>query len=280
MIGNDNIKRDVRRMVDSLLLDKRRRELGLPSTALTMHSLFFGSPGTAKTTVSRLIARILKHEGIIKGDTFREVVKSEIVGQYVGWTANNVDRIFAELSDKGGGILFLDEAYTYSDDPTCFDHEAINCIVQGMENHREIMCIFAGYKEPMQRFIQSNSGLRSRIGFVFEFGDYDSAAMFEITKYQAQMLGYSLPDGIEKMLTDYFTQLKNLQGDGWGNGREARKIMEQAALQLAERLAKQRGKANKKQCCQLTLTDVENAIKNSLERERTFKEERGRIGFS
>ena len=280
LVGNDNIKSDVRRMVDALLLDKRRRELGLPGTALTLHSLFFGNPGTAKTTVSRLIARILKHEGVMRGDTFREVVKSEIVGQYVGWTAANVDKIFQELSENSGGILFLDEAYTYSDDPTCFDHEAINSIVQGMENHREIMCIFAGYKAPMQKFVEANPGLRSRIGFVFEFGDYDSAEMFKIAEYQAKVLGFTLPHDCEQMLTNYFAELKRLQGDGWGNGREARKIMEQASLQLAERLARQKHKATKRQCCQLTLDDIKNAVENSVIRERAFsQEQRKKIGF-
>lgn len=156
----------------------------------------------------------MKHEGTIKGDAFRECVKSDIVGQFVGWTAANVDKMFKDMAEAGGGVLFLDEAYTYTEkDSTCFDKEAINCIVQGMENHREVMCIFAGYKEPMQAFVQANPGLRSHIGFVFEFGDYNSDAMYAIAQYQAKTLGFELPDGSAEVLTVYFTELKRLQGD-------------------------------------------------------------------
>jgi hypothetical protein len=229
--------------------------------------------------VARLIAKILRHERIIKSDAFREAVKSDIVGQYVGHTADNVDVIFSELALAGGGVLFLDEAYTYSQDPTVFDKEAINCIVQQMENHREIMCIFAGYKEPMQSFVEANPGLRSRIGFVFEFRDYDAEAMLDIVACQARWQGYVIPEGCAQMLTDYFSELKHIQGEAWGNGREARKILEQATMQLAERLWGRKS-VSKKDATSLTEADIAEAIKISLKRERAFDEERGRrMGF-
>jgi AAA+ superfamily predicted ATPase len=281
MVGNADMKREVRKMVDLLLLEKRRKEYGLPQTRLTMHSVFYGAPGTSKTTVARLIAKILKHEGIIKSENFKECVKSDIVGQYVGWTAAGVDGLFKKLSDDGGGVLFLDEAYTYTEkDSTCFDKEAINCIVQCMENHRNVMCIFAGYKEPMQQFVQSNSGIRSRIGFVFEFPNYSAEEMYEIAEYQAKVLGFRLPVESRYMLINYFEEIIKLQGEFCGNGREARKILESAGLELASRLAQQKGKANKSDCTQLTTEDVEGAIEHSLERERRFAgEKKLRIGF-
>ena len=280
MIGNEGIKREVRKMVDLLLLEKRRKEFGLPQTRLTMHSVFYGSPGTSKTTVARLIARILEFEGINKSANFKECVKSDIVGQFVGWTAERVDSMFKELSNDGG-VLFLDEAYTYTDDQTCFDKEAINCIVQGMENHRNVMCIFAGYKQPMQQFVDSNPGIRSRIGFVFEFSDYTAQEMYDIAQYQAKELGFALPISSRKMLVSYFADIIKMQGEFCGNGREARKIVEASALELASRLSRHNRKASKAECSQLTAEDIGIAIQNSLERERLFAKKRAQtIGFA
>jgi DNA polymerase III delta prime subunit len=280
LVGNDGIKSEIHKMVDLLRLDKQRRAYGLPPTQLTRHSLFFGSPGTSKTTVARLIAKIMQHEGIIKGASFRECSKSDIIGQYVGHTAANVDSLFNELAEDGGGVLFLDEAYTYTQDQTVFDKEAVNCIVQQMDTHRDIMCIFAGYRAPMQQFVEANPGLKSRIGFVFEFPSYGVSEMCDIAAYQAKALGFALPHGSDKALAEYFNELIKLQGDAFGNGREARKLVEAAALELASRLARQRRQATKADVSRLTVGDVDAAIKNSLARERTFAAgERRRIGF-
>jgi hypothetical protein len=281
MAGNAELKREVRKMVDLLLLEKRRKEHGLPSTQLTRHAVFAGNLGSAKTTCARLIARILQHEGIIKGNNFRECVKSDIVGQYVGWTAAAVDGIFKGMSQNGGDVLFLDEAYTYTEkDSTCFDKEAVNCITQNMENYRDVMCIFAGYEQPMKQFIEANPGLRSRIGFTFCFSDYNAGEMYRIAEYQAKVLGFALPAGCEQMVTDYFSELIRLQGEAFGNGREARKLIEGTALELVGRLSRQRRKATKTECRRLTVGDLESAIRNSLGRERSFGGERKRtIGF-
>lgn len=181
---------------------------------------------------------------------------------------------------EGGGVLLLDEAYQYTQDQTCFDKEAINCIVKNMEDHREVMCIFAGYKEPMQEFVESNPGLRSRIGFVFEFSDYDADDMCLIADYQAKALGYSLPPNCSGMLTDYFAKLKRIQGDSWGNGREARKLIENCVLELAERLSAMRRKPKKSDVTAIGIQDLEAAIKHSLERESAFEKKSTRqIGF-
>jgi hypothetical protein len=143
------------------------------------------------------------------------------------------------------------------------------------------MCIFAGYEEPMKQFIEANPGLRSRIGFTFKFSDYGIDEMKAITEYQAKELGFKLPPDIDSMLTDYYSELMKLQGDVFGNGREARKLLESAALELASRLSKQKRKPSKVECITLTLDDIGNAIRNSIDREKLFGHEQKRtIGFN
>jgi len=279
LVGNNAQKEELRKMVDSLLLEKRRAEFGLPKGNNTLHSVFFGAPGTSKTTFARLVAKIMEYEGIINTNNFKECKKSDIIGRYVGHTAANVDEIFTELADDGGGVLFLDEAYTYTEDQTCFDREAINCIVQNMENHREIMVIFAGYKEPMQQFLESNAGIRSRIGFLFDFPSYSPKELTDIVNYQAKYLGYDLPGNHERTLVGFFTKLTQLQGDSFGNGREARKLVEASAMEMASRLASKKKKPTKAECRQITSQDLNTAIKNTLEREYKIESKKKAIGF-
>ena len=123
--------------------------------------IFTGNPGSAKTTVARLLSQILKKEGILDSGRFVEVGRADLIARYVGWTAKTVCEKFREAA---GGVLFIDEAYSLVDDSNTFGDEAINTIVQEMENHRDdVIVIFAGYPEKMKVFLEKNEGLRSRI---------------------------------------------------------------------------------------------------------------------
>ena len=143
--------------------------------------VFTGNPGTAKTTVARLFAEIMKDEAILSTGKFVEVGRADLVGQHVGHTAPLVKKKFR---DAQGGVLFIDEAYSLCDSyENGFGDEAINTIVQEMENHRDdVIVIFAGYPEPMKQFLDRNPGMQSRIAFQIEFEDYTTEELCAITK--------------------------------------------------------------------------------------------------
>ena len=171
-----------------------RQELNMKGNQIPLHMVFTGNPGTAKTTVARLLAGIMKEEKISTTGAFVECGRSDLVGKYVGWTAKIVKEKFKEAS---GGILFIDEAYSLLDDSNSFGAEAINTIVQEMENHRDdVLVIFAGYPDMMNDFIDSNAGLRSRIAFHVDFPDYDVDELNEILCVMAKDRGYRLNQGI------------------------------------------------------------------------------------
>ena len=170
MTGLNNVKSLADRILAFYRLEKKREKFGIESCDISRHMIFTGNPGCAKTTVARLIAEILSEEQILETGAFVECGRSDLVGRYVGWTAKCVKRKFREAK---GGVLFIDEAYSLLDDSHSFGDEAINTIVQEMENMRkEVIVIFAGYPVPMNDFLERNEGLNSRIAFHVSFDDY------------------------------------------------------------------------------------------------------------
>ena len=164
MIGLTKAKAVIAQALDYYKAQKLFREKGISLERPAMHMVFTGNPGTAKTTVARLFAQIMKENGLLPVGDLIEVGRADLVGKYVGWTAPTVKAKFAAAK---GSVLFIDEAYSLVDDKDgLFGDEAINTIVQEMENHRDdIVVIFAGYPDKMEQFLQKNPGLRSRIAF-------------------------------------------------------------------------------------------------------------------
>ena len=157
----------------------------------TRHMVFTGNPGTAKTTVARLFARIMKENNLLETGEFIEVGRADLVGKFVGWTASLIKKRFSEAK---GGVLFIDEAYSLVDDRSgSFGDEAINTIVQEMENNREnVIVIFAGYPDRMKEFIDRNPGLSSRIAFHVSFPDYSTPELCDIANLAAKRMRNSL----------------------------------------------------------------------------------------
>lgn len=226
MIGLNEIKEYVDEYINfrkSSYLFKQHH-IDLPS--LSAHMVFTGAPGTAKTTVARLIGRILKENGLLKVGEFHEVGRADIIERYVGWTAKNVKNIFKRAQ---GSVLFIDEAYSIFDNynNTNFSEEAIATMVAEMENMREdVLVIFAGYPKEMQMFLDSNPGLASRIGFTIDFKNYSNDELYQIAQKIAHDYGFKLSKDASTKLKDHIFHISRQAN--FGNGRAMRNLIEKA----------------------------------------------------
>lgn len=234
MVGLSEIKKLVDQIINNFRVKKARSKLGMDTYNISQHMMFTGNPGSAKTTVARLVAEILKKEGIIESGNFVECSRGDLVAKYVGWTAKNVHQRFMQAR---GGILFIDEAYSLVDGSNSFGDEAINTIVQEMENLRdEVIVIFAGYSDRMEKFLGKNEGLRSRIAFHLDFPDYNPQEMVQILQLMAKDKGYKLNDAIISKCESIFEDA--CKNSDFGNGRFARTILEQAMLRQSDRIVR------------------------------------------
>ena len=233
MTGLEEAKKVIDQAIDYFKAQKIFKDRGMKADRPAMHMIFTGNPGTAKTTVARLFAGILKDNGILSVGDLYELGRSDLVGQYVGWTAPTVKRRFKEAR---GSVLFIDEAYSLVDDKEgLFGDEAINTIVQEMENNREDMVvIFAGYPDKMKEFVDRNPGLKSRIAFHVPFDDYNAGELFEIAGLLAEDSGVVLDSGVKDRLLPIFE--KALKNNDFGNGRFVRNLIEKAKMKQAHRL--------------------------------------------
>ena len=235
MIGLKDMKQVVDEIIDSARIRKIRSGMGMDSYKTSLHMVFTGNPGTAKTTVARLITQIFVKEGILDTGKYVECGRADLVGKYVGWTAKTVRSKFREAK---GGVLFIDEAYSLVDDSNSFGDEAINTIVQEMENHRDdVIVIFAGYPDKMKEFFAKNEGLRSRIAFHLDFPDYSAEELVEILKLMADKKGYKLNPDIERKCLEIFAQA--VKKEEFGNGRYVRNLLEQAMMAQSRRITKE-----------------------------------------
>ena len=233
MIGLDSVKEVIDKALASYKYSKYCLDKGIDKEKPSLHMVFTGNPGTAKTTVARLFAEILKDEKVLPTNKFLELGRADLVGQFVGQTAPLVQKRFRQAK---GGVLFIDEAYSLSDGQSnSFGDEAINTIVQEMENHRDdVVVIFAGYPKQMQEFLDRNPGMKSRIAFHVHFDDYNPEQLCEITKVIAHKKRIELSDSALKKLEENYQKV--YKDNDFGNGRYVRKMLEEAEMNLAKRL--------------------------------------------
>ncbi len=233
MIGLDEAKKVINQALNYYKAQKLFADKGMKSDHPAMHMVFTGNPGTAKTSVARLFAGIMKENNLLSKGNLIEVGRGDLVGKYVGWTAPKIQRKFQEAK---GSVLFIDEAYSLVDDRDgSFGDEAINTIVQEMENHRDdVVVIFAGYPDKMEKFLQKNPGLRSRIAYHVPFPDYDTKDLCEIAKLIAKQKGLNLTEEACDKLIGIFDDAR--KESDFGNGRYVRNVIEKAKMAQATRL--------------------------------------------
>ncbi len=238
LIGLGQIKKDVRSLINLIKIRKLRQAEELKVPELSLHMVFTGNPGTGKTTVARLLARLYRSIGVLETGTLLEVDRAGLVAGYVGQTAL---KTMEAVKKARGGILFVDEAYSLVPDGSGndFGQEAISTILKAMEDMREeLVVIVAGYPEPMERFISSNPGLESRFGKYFQFEDYTGEELMEIFRLQCRKNQYVPDEEAEQFCIGMFNDLYENRDENFGNARDVRNIFERAVANQANRLAK------------------------------------------
>ncbi|HEX8560106.1 MAG TPA: AAA family ATPase [Pyrinomonadaceae bacterium] len=235
LVGLDRVKADVRQLINFLKVQKLREEQGLKSLPASRHLVFYGNPGTGKTTVARLVSQIYRTLGVLRRGHLVETDRAGLVAGYVGQTAMKV----REVTTKAlGGVLFVDEAYTLATGgENDFGREAVETLLKMMEDHRDdLVVIVAGYTQRMQDFLDSNPGLRSRFNKHIHFDDYGVEQLVAIFKTFCLKAEFKLAGPAEGELASVFGVLCASRDETFGNARAARNLFEATLSKQANRL--------------------------------------------
>jgi probable Rubsico expression protein CbbX len=255
LVGLAPVKARIREIAALLLIDKLRRSLGITSANPGLHMSFTGSPGTGKTTVGMKMSDILYQLGYIKKGHLLTVTRDDLVGQYIGHTAPKTKEV---LKKAMGGVLFIDEAYYLykPDNERDYGSEAIEILLQVMENQRDdLVVILAGYKQPMDKFYESNPGLSSRIANHIDFPDYTVAELLQIAKLMLEEQQYQLTPDAEVALTEYIKKRK--EKPLFANARSVKNALDRARMRQANRIFDSRGQVlTKKELVNLEASDI------------------------
>ena len=255
LVGLAPVKSRIREIAALLLIDKLRKNLGITSGNPGLHMSFTGSPGTGKTTVGLKMADILYQLGYIKKGHLLTVTRDDLVGQYIGHTAPKTKEV---LKKAMGGVLFIDEAYYLykPDNERDYGSEAIEILLQVMENQRdELVVILAGYKEPMDKFYESNPGLSSRIANHIDFPDYTTEELLKIAKIMLDEQQYQLTFQAENALGQYIQKRK--EKPLFANARSVKNALDRARMRQANRIFDSRGQVlTKKELVNLEANDI------------------------
>lgn len=236
LVGLEEVKQQVKSIMNYVRAEKRREDLGHQKNDLSLHMVFNGNPGTGKTTIARLISKILKSIGVLKRGHMIEVTREDLVGQYVGQTG---PKTLEKVQEAYGGVLFIDEAYSlYSGSKSDYGYEAISTLIKEMEDNRDkLVVIMAGYPKEMERMLTMNSGIKSRVAYTIDFPDYNSEELAEIFETAASQQGFALTDEARQEVKGIFDSYVARRDSHSGNARAARSLFEWTKLQQSNRLA-------------------------------------------
>lgn len=234
LIGLDLVKAEVHSCINLLRINAMRKEKGLPELQTSNHMVFTGNPGTGKTTVARIMAKIYKSLGIVSKGQLVETDRSGLVAGYMGQTALKTAQVIKKAK---GGVLFIDEAYSLSSEEGSNDYgrEAIDTLVKGMEDYRDdLVVIVAGYVNEMKKFINMNPGLRSRFNKYIDFEDYSAEEMLDIFTLQCDKAQFILSKEAEQSILEYFAQCQD--DPTFGNARGVRNFFDKTVMRQATRI--------------------------------------------
>ncbi|BCJ95474.1 hypothetical protein acsn021_30430 [Anaerocolumna cellulosilytica] len=236
LIGLENVKEEIKSLINLIKVRKLREEYNMPLTNISYHMVYTGNPGTGKTTVARLVAKIYKELGILSEGNLVETDRSGLVAGYVGQTALKVKEVVEEAI---GGVLFIDEAYALASGigTSDFGGEAIDTLVKLMEDNRDnLVVIVAGYREEMNEFLKSNTGLISRFNRFIDFKDYTVEELLLILKTMAKSAGLTMEPEAVNIVKEKLLLLEEDKKKMFGNGRGIRNIFEKIMVNQANRL--------------------------------------------
>ena len=233
-IGLQTVKEEVHNLINMASVYQLRRQHDLPTTDMSLHLVFTGNPGTGKTMMARMMARIYRSLDILSRGQLVEVDRSGLVAGYVGQTAIKTQKVIEKAM---GGVLFIDEAYALNGrSENDFGQEAIDTILKAMEDHRDdLVVIVAGYTDLMDRFIHSNPGLESRFNRFLLFDDYTTDEMVDIFRMQCKKGCYQLTEEARPLIRDYIAE--ESADDSFGNARGVRNLFEHVLVAQNNRLA-------------------------------------------
>jgi type VII secretion ATPase EccA len=259
LIGLDNVKQEVKSLANFVKLQKQRQEKGMKTPKMSYHLVFTGSPGTGKTTVARIVARIYKDLGILKTGHTVETDRSGLVAEYVGQTATKTNAI---VDSALNGVLFIDEAYALVPENASNDYgqEAISTLLKRMEDDRDkLVVIIAGYTNEMKRFIDSNPGLQSRFNRYINLPDYTAKELVRIFHMYMKKNQYTISDEADEMLKEKLDYAVEHKDRNFGNARYVRNVFEKSIQMQANRLE---GKSNlsDRELTEITASDIEKAF--------------------
>ncbi|WP_197702625.1 CbbX protein [Sulfuricaulis limicola] len=270
LIGLVPVKTRIREVAALLLVDRLRKRFELTSETPTLHMCFTGNPGTGKTTVAMRMGEILKRLGYVREGHLVTVTRDDLVGQYIGHTAPKTKEVIKKAM---GGVLFIDEAYYLykPENERDYGQESIEILLQVMENNRDdLVVILAGYKDKMDRFFQSNPGMRSRIAHHIDFPDYQPEELVAIAKLMLAGQNYHFSAEAEKAFVEYLK--RRMKMEHFSNARSVRNALDRARLRQANRLFGRRGRSLSKD--DLMTLEAEDVLASRVFREGRLDQDR------